>query len=207
MNKLQRLLIIISFLVLGCKNNATKENNFVQKINSLDMNIYSKTGEKIYSIKSPNTNFNKDKNVFNLNRTKIQIYQNKAIKYKIESEKSTLSNNNKLLELTGNVRLNILQNDDDSLYSNKFIWNIDNSQYMLIGGVKFENNSIILISNEAVLNKSNIIEFINPVKYIIKNQDNNRNYKINSDNAFYDINKNSVYFKSNNNRVKSTISY
>ena len=128
MNKLQRLLIIIPFLVLGCKNNTTKENILVQKINSLDMNIYSKTGEKIYSIKSPNTNFNKDKNIFNLNSTKIQIFQNKAIKYKIESEKSTLSNNNKLLELTGNVRLNILHNDGDSLYSNKFIWNIDNSQ-------------------------------------------------------------------------------
>ena len=78
---------------------------------------------------------------------------------------------------------------------------------MLQGDVKFENNSIILISDEAVLNKSNIIEFINPVKYIIKNKDSHRNYKINSDNAFYDINKNSVYFKSNNNRVKSTISY
>ena len=69
----------------------------------------------------------------------------------------------------------------------------------------FENNEIILRSNKATLSKDNIIEFFDPVKYIIKNDEDKKSYEINSENAFYDIDTNSVSFKSSNKSVRSKI--
>ena len=45
--------------MLGCAPNVIDENKVIQKINSLDMNIFSKNGDKIYSITSPNSSYNK----------------------------------------------------------------------------------------------------------------------------------------------------
>ena len=36
--------------MLGCAPNVIDENKVIQKIDSLDMTIFSKSGEKIYSI-------------------------------------------------------------------------------------------------------------------------------------------------------------
>ena len=46
-----------------------------------------------------------------------------------------------------------------------------------------------------MLGIDNIIEFFNPVKYIIKDDNNNNIYETNSENAYYDINKESLSFK------------
>jgi len=126
------------------------------------------------------------------------------LKYIINSDESKLSNNNKILELKGNVILKSLLEDNDILHSDYFIWNIEESKYLLKGNIKFENENIILNSNKATLSSDNIIEFYNPVKYIIK-KDNKSNYEINSENAFYNIKTKSVIFKSTNNRVRSKI--
>ena len=40
--------------MLGCAPNVIYENKINQKIDSLDMTIFSKSGDKIYSITSPN---------------------------------------------------------------------------------------------------------------------------------------------------------
>ena len=73
-----------------------------------------------------------------------------------------------------------------------------------MGNIKFENENIILNSNKAILNSDNIIEFYNPVKYIIK-KDNKSIYEINSENAFYNIKTKAVSFKSKNKRVRTKL--
>ncbi len=204
MNNIYKSIIIFPFLLLGCKPNVTEVNRIMQKIDSLDMNIYSNQGEKIYRIISPNSSYDIIRQTLNLKNTTINLYSNKELKYIINSDESKLSNNNKILELKGNVILKSLLEDNDILHSDYFIWNIEESKYLLKGNIKFENENIILNSNKATLSSDNIIEFYNPVKYIIK-KDNKSNYEINSENAFYNIKTKSVIFKSTNNRVRSKI--
>ena len=55
------------------------------------------------------------------------------------------------------------------------------------------------------MGSDNIIEFFNPVKYIIKDENNVSKYEINSENAYYDLNTDSISFKAQDKRVKSII--
>ena len=191
--------------MLGCAPNVIDENKVIQKINSLDMNIFSKTGNKVYSITSPNSSYNNIESKFELKKPIINIFNGKEIKYIISSEESTLSDNNKLLKLKGNVKLQTLKKDGDFLYADNFIWNLENTNYLLEGNIRFENQNIILNSGKAILGSDNIIEFFNPVKYIIKDENNENKYEINSENAFYNLNTESVSFEAKDKRVKSII--
>ena len=203
MNKLYKFLIFFPFLILGCKPNVIDETRYLQRINSLDMNIFSNEGKKILSINSPDTSYDKENLTFNLKKTTIKIFNNEKTKYIINSDKSKLYNNNKIVELNNNVQLRTIDEEDDILLTDKFIWNIKESNYLLIGNVKFENNTIILSANKATMNSDNIIEFFNPVKYIIKDKNNDTNYEINSENAYYNMNTNSVRFGSKDKRVRT----
>jgi len=191
--------------MLGCTPNIINENKVIQKIDSLDMTIFSKSGDKIYSITSPNSSYNNSELKFELKKPTINIFKGEETKYIIISEESTLSDNNKLLKLKGNVKLKTLEKDEDFLYADKFIWNIENTNYLLEGNIRFENKNIILYSGKAVLGSDNIIEFFNPVKYIIKDENNENKYEINSENAFYNLNTESVSFEAKDKRVKSII--
>ena len=206
MNKIYKFLFVIPIIVSGCKITESDNKLIGQSIDNLNMNIFSKEGEKLFAIKSPNSIYNKEFNTFKLKETTINIYKDNKIEYIVSSDKSQLSKNNKLLELNGNVFLKSLIQQGEKLYANSFKWNILNSEYLLVGNVKFENNLITLSSNKAILNKeSNIIEFFNPVKYHIKDNNNEKVYEINSENAYYNINTKSVSFSSNNDRVRSKI--
>ena len=204
MNNIYKLIIIFPFLLLGCKPSVTEVNRIMQRIDSLDMNIYSNQGEKVYRIISPNSSYDILRQTLNLKNTTINVYSNKELKYIINSNESKISNNNKILELKGNVQLKNLLEDKDILNSDYFIWNIDESTYLLKGNINFENENIILSSNKATLNSNNIIEFYNPVKYIIK-KDNKNVYEINSENAFYNIKTKAVSFESKEKRVRTKI--
>ena len=205
MNNLYRLIICLPFFIIGCAPNVVEENKVIQKINSLDMNIFSNSGDKLYSITSPNSSYNIVELRFELRNPTINIFKGKETKYIISSEESTLSDNNKLLKLKGNVKLKTLDQKGDILYADKFIWNIEETNYLLEGNIRFENQNIILNSGKAKLGTNNIIEFFNPVKYIIKNENNENKYEINSDNAYYNLNTESVSFKAKDKRVKSII--
>jgi len=191
--------------MLGCSPNVINENKVIQKIDSLDMTIFSKSGDKIYSITSPNSSYNNIELEFDLKNPIINILNGEEIKYIISSEESTLLDNNKLLKLKGNVKLKTLKKNGDFLYADNFIWNIENTNYLLEGNIRFENQNIILNSGKAILSSDNIIEFFNPVKYIIKDENNENKYEINSENAYYDLNTESVSFKAQDKRVKSII--
>ncbi len=205
MTKLFRLIFFTPFLLLGCAPNVIEENKLVQKFDSLDMNIFSKKGDKIYSITSPDSRYNNSEYKFELKKPTINIFKGEETKYIIVSEESTLSDNNKLLKMKGNVKLKTLKKDDDILYADYFIWNIEETKYLLEGNIIFENQNIILNSSKAIMGSDNIIEFFNPVKYIIKDENNENGYETNSENAYYDLNSESISFKSKDKRVKSII--
>ena len=205
MNKIYTLIIFLSVFIFGCTANPIKEEKVLQKIDDLEMKIFSKNGEIIYSINSPYSSYDKNKVKFQLQKTTINIFNGEKIKYIINSDKSTLSDNNKLLKLTGNVKLRTLDQDEDFLYADNFIWNIDETNYLLEGNIRFENKNIILNSTKAKLGLDNIIEFFNPVKYIIKDENNENKYEINSENAYYNLNTESVSFEAKDKRVRSII--
>jgi len=142
---------------------------------------------------------------FKLKKPIINIFNGEETKYIISSEESSLSDNNKLLKLKGNVKLNTLKKDGDNLYAENFTWNIENTNYLLEGNIRFENKNIILNSGKAILGPDNIIEFFNPVKYIIKDENNENKYEINSENAYYNLTTESVSFKAKDKRVRSII--
>ena len=170
------------------------------------MNIFSKKGDKIYSISSPNSKYDKVQLKFNLKSTTINIFDGEDIKYVINADSSTISDKNKIVELNGNVKLKSQDQDDDgTLYGDNLIWNVDESKYELMGNVKFESTKVLLYSNKAILGKENIIEFFNPVKYILKDENNEKKYEINSENAFYNIKTESLSFSAKEKRVRSTI--
>ena len=204
MNKIYRLIIILPFVILGCTTNVNKENKFTKKINSLDLNIFSKSGDKKYSITSPYSIYDNLEDKFHFKKTTINIFYGGYTKYIINSDESTLSDNNKVVELKGNVKLKTISKDEDYLYADNFIWNINETNYLLTGNIRFENKNVILTSAKAKLGVDNIIEFFNPVKYIIKDNNNNL-YETNSENAYYDINKESLSFKAKEKRVRSIL--
>ena len=205
MNKVFRLLIFLPFFIIGCSPNVIEENKLIQKIENFHMNIFSKGGEKIYSITSPNSKYNKIKLEINLKSTTINIFEGEDIKYIINADSSTLLDNNKIVELNGNVKLKSLNQNNDLLYGDNLIWDINKTKYELTGNIRFENKNVLLYSYKAILGKDNIIEFFNPVKYIIKNNNNESKYEINSENAYYNINTESLSFRSKDKRVKSVI--
>ena len=204
MTNIYRLIIFLPFLLLGCTPNVIDEK-LVQKIESLDMNIFSEKGDKIYSITSPDASYNNIKLKFEFKKPTINIFKGEETKYLIISEDSTLSDNNRLLKMKGNVELRTIKQDEDFLYADNFIWNIEETKYLLEGNIRFENQNIILNSSKAIMSSDNIIEFFSPVKYIIKDENNKNKYETNSENAYYNLDTEIVTFKAKDKRVKSII--
>jgi len=205
MSNIYRLIIFLPFFILGCAPNVIEENKVTQKIENLDLKFFSQNGDKIYSITSPYSTYNNIENKFQLKKTYINLFKGKEIKYIIQSDESTLSDNNKLLKLKGNVKLKTVKQNQDVLEGDNFIWKIEENEYLLVGNIKFENNDMILNSAKAKLSKDDIIEFFNPVEYIIKDENNNNKYEINSENAYYNLNTESLSFEAKDKRVKSII--
>ena len=205
MNRIYRLISFLPIFIFGCTPNLIEENIVKQKIDNLDMIIYSNKGDKIYSIISPNSTYDKIQLNFNLKKTTINIFEGEDIKYVINSDSSKLTNNNKIVELNGNVQLRSLNQESNSLKGDNLIWNINESKYEIIGNVKFENENIILNSSKAIMGSDNIIEFFNPVKYLIKDENNENKYEINSENAYYNSKTESLSFEAEDKRVRSKI--
>ena len=205
MNNLYKLIFIFPIFIVGCIPNIIEEKDAAKEINSLELNIFSKNGDKKYSIKSPYSVYDNFKNEFKFKNITINIYQEDRTKYIINSDESYLSRNNKFLELKGNVKLKTISQDEDYLFADNFIWNIEEASYLLTGNIRFENKNVILTSGKAKLGSDNIIEFFDPVKYIIKDDDDENRYETNSENAYYNINQESLIFKAKNKRVSSMI--
>ena len=59
--------------MLSCAPRVIDENKVIQKIDSLDMTIFSKSGDKIYSITSPNSSYDNIELKFELKKPIINI--------------------------------------------------------------------------------------------------------------------------------------
>ena len=205
MNNIYSFIIIFSAFIVGCSPKVIVEERITKKFDTLDLNIFSSSGDKKYSIKSPSSIYDAIKNKFRFKETTINIFYGGEVKYIINSDESTLSDNNNFLELKGNVRLKTIKQDDDKLYADNFIWDIEDTKYLLEGNIRFENKNIILNSSKAIMDSDNIIEFFNPVKYIIKDENKDKKYETSSENAYYNLDTETVSFKSKGKRVKSII--
>ena len=109
MSNIYRLIIILPLFMLGCAPNVIDENKVKQKIDSLNMTIFSSSGDKIYSITSPNSSYDNIDLRLELKKPIIKIFNGEETKYIISSEESSLSDNNKLLKLKGDVKLKTLK--------------------------------------------------------------------------------------------------
>ncbi len=205
MNRIYKLIYFLPILIIGCTPNVLEENKIKQKIDKLDMIIFSEKGDKIYSVISPNSTYDKIQLNFSLKKTTINIFEGEDIRYIINSDSSKLTKNNKIVELNGNVQLRSLRPENDFFSGDKLIWNIDESKYEFTGNVRFENKNIVLKSAKDKLGSNNIIEFFNPVKYVIKGDKNEDKYAIKSENAFYNLETESVSFEGKEKRVRSII--
>ena len=205
MNNLYKLILILQIFIIGCAPNIIEKKDFTKEINNLDLNIFSENGEKKYTITSPYSIYDNLKNKFQFQKTTINIFQDDKIKYIINSDESFLSRGNKILELRGNVKLKTINQDGDLLFADNFVWDIDESNYLLTGNIRFENKNVVLQSGKAKMASDNIIEFFNPVKYIIKDDNNEKRYETNSENAFYYMNNESLSFSAKSKRVTSKI--
>ena len=69
-----RLIIFLPLFMLGCAPNVIDENQVIHKIDRLDMTIFSKSGDKIYSITSPNSSYDNIELKFELKKPFINIF-------------------------------------------------------------------------------------------------------------------------------------
>ena len=194
------------FLISSCDVKTTSKSYSKLKINNFKLNQFSNNGEQLYSITSPISTINQRQQIYNLDKTIINFFDNNKLKYTINSDTSTLFNDEKKIILEGNIR--IIDNAEDKTIINaeKFIWDIDKSKFQLNGNVSLNNKFINLKYFKASLNKkTNIIEFSNPVSYKYKDN-NNEEYNISSENAYYNLKNNKVIFNSSK-RVKTKFVY
>jgi len=205
MIKLNKLLFLIPLIIFGCKGTNLSNKKFSQVIDNFNMNIYSTEGKKILTIKSNNSNFDRVNNIFNLKETTIFLFKGNIKEYIITSDNGKLTKN-KLVELIGNVKINSLLQKENTLSGNYFWWNVNKSEYLLKENVVFNNKTITLSSNKAIMNKSNkTIEFFKPVKYTMKEINEQSLFEVKSENAYYNIDNNSLFFSSKEERVRSKL--
>ena len=205
---IKKLLIFYIYLLLSSCSTSIKRIDSNLAIDDFSMTHFEVNGDKLYSISSPKSLFIKDNQIYKLDNTKILFYEENKINYIIESEKSSLLNYNKDIKLVGDVRLYDLNNKANTINANEAYWNIDKYEFILIGDVILNNNSINIVSSKAVFNKKeNFIKFFKPVKYRYLNNSSTLNYKVKADNAYYDLNKKTLLFESKRKRIKSNISF
>ena len=81
MNRWYKLFLILPIIIIGCKNKEIDEKYLSQSINTFNMNIFSKEGKKFISIKSPYSNYDKERNSFDLKETTINLFKDNNLEY------------------------------------------------------------------------------------------------------------------------------
>ena len=199
---IKRTLIFSIYLLLTSCSTSVRKINSNLSIDDFSMTHFENNGDKLYAISSPKSFFIKDTQTYELDETEIIFYKENQINYIINSNKSSLLNNNKDIQLEGDVKIFDLNNNANTIYANKAFWNINKFEFILVGDVNLNNNSINLQSSKAVLKDDNIIKFFKPVKYRYLSNTSNLDYKVKADNAYYDLDKKALLFKSGNERIK-----
>ena len=205
---IKRILIFSIYLLLTSCSTSVRKINSNLSIDDFSMTHFESNGDKLYAISSPKSFFIKNTQTYELDETEIIFYEENKINYIINSNKSSLLNNNKNIQLEGDVKLFDLNNKANTIYANKAFWNIDKFEFILVGDVNLNNNSINIKSSKAVLKKDdNIIEFFKPVKYRYSSNSSKLDYRVKADNAYYNLNNKALLFESKNERIKSKIKF
>ena len=206
MNRIFYLIcILFSLFISSCNVITKKTNKSILIIEDFNLNHYSKSGSKLYMLKTPYSVFNQTDQSYLLNKTNIKFFDRDNVKYNVNSDSAMLLNN-KFLELKGNVEINDFNNNKTIIKSTNLFWDIDKSEFILEGEVSLVNNIINLSSSKALFDKKDdIILFYNPIKYNYKDDEGVRKYNISSENAYYNISTKDVIFKSNKDKVKSKL--
>ena len=198
---------IYLFLTTACSS-SIKTIDSDLTIDSFSMTQFENNGDKSYSISSPKSIYIKDKQIYKLDKTEISFYEGNKINYIINSKRSSLINNNKEIKLEGEVKLYDSYNKDNIISANNAFWNIDKSNFLLVGDVILINNDINLISSKAVLDKKeNTIKFFKPVKYKYLDNNSSLKYNLKSENAYYDLDNKVLLFESKKERIKSKLEF
>ena len=209
MNKNLLIIFIYLFLTSGCTSSTSLnkiDSNLT--IDEFSMTQFENNGDKLYSISSPKCVFDKDKQIYKLNETEIFFYKKNYLNYVINSQQSSLLDNNKYIKLEGEVKLFDLNNKNNNIKANNAFWNIEKSEFLLEGNVILNNNSLNLISSKAILNqKTKVIKFFRPVKYRYLNNSSKLNYQVSADNAFYNLDDKKLLFESEKERIKSRLTF
>ena len=206
---IKKILIFSIYLLFtsGCATSSRKIDSNLT-IDDFSMTQFDNKGNKLFSITSPKSIFIRDEQIYKLDETKIIIFDKNRLNYIINSKTSSLFNNNKDIKLEGNVSLLDKNNNENTINASKAFWNIDKSQFILVGNVVLYNNSINLLSSKAILNKKEgVIKFFQPVKYRYLNNSSTLKYNVKADNAYYDLEKKALLFESKNERIKSSINF
>ena len=103
MNNIYSFIIIFSVFIVGCSPKLIEEDKVTKKFDTLDLNIFSNSGDKKYSITSPYSIYDNVINKFQFQKSTINIFQDGKTKYIINSDEAILSDNKKVLELKNNV--------------------------------------------------------------------------------------------------------
>ena len=82
--------------MLGCAPNVIDENKIIQKIERLDMTIFSSSGDKIYSITSPNSSYDNIELEFELKKPIINILNGEETPWKQQLSWGLLVSNSSL---------------------------------------------------------------------------------------------------------------
>tara|TARA_B100000212_G_scaffold314244_1_gene267662 strand:- start:482 stop:1111 length:630 start_codon:yes stop_codon:yes gene_type:complete len=209
MNKNLLIIFIYLFLTSGCTSSTSLnkiDSNLT--IDEFSMTQFENNGDKLYSISSPKCIFDKEKQIYKLNETEIFFYKKNYLNYVINSQQSSLLDNNKYIKLEGEVKLFDLNNKNNNIKANNAFWNIEKSEFLLEGNVILNNNSLNLISSKAILNqKTKVIKFFRPVKYRYLNNSSKLNYQVSADNAFYNLDDKKLLFESEKERIKSRLTF
>tara|TARA_Y100001978_G_scaffold201308_1_gene219372 strand:+ start:303 stop:932 length:630 start_codon:yes stop_codon:yes gene_type:complete len=207
MNKLIFIICIFCCtLVSGCKTEITDKDNTSLIIENFNLSHYSKNGNKVYTLVTPYSVFNKLNQTYRLKENNIRFYELNKVKYIVNSDSAQVLNDNKLILLKGNINISDINDDITTIKSNNLTWNIDKSEFKLEGNVYLINNIIKLNSSKAILDKNtNIITFYKPVKYSYSDINSTTKYYIESENAYYDLVNKNVLFKSKRDNVKTRI--
>ena len=208
MNKFRILALTVSiYLLSSCKLEPYKDKEINLIVNDFNMSQLSTLGEKLYIIKSPKSKFNKNSQVYLLDKTKITFFDKKEIAYTVDSNEAQLLNH-KIIKLNGDIQIVDVSDEKNIINADSFYWDIKDENFILEGNVRLNNKNIDLMSSKAFLNKNtNIIKFFKPVKYNYKNSMNKSTYKLSSESAFYNLLDKKLIFESESEkeRVRSKI--
>ena len=207
------LLIIIVFPFSGCQrsNKSTPKidnKSYITNFVLLQDNPSNQTSIKITSPKAIINPTNNDIEIF---ESSIELLNKNGQDFNIISGNSTLNNLSNVIKVFNNVKISFLDNEDYSITTNSFNWNLNNSVIDINNplNINFDKSRIIATNGFYNIDLS-LLKIDNTEFYRnIYNSEGDEKYKIEitSDFAKWFKTKNTLVFSSIDKQVETTINF